>query len=99
RRRGWYRIRRQFLAADKRQIETDLDRHVDAVDLDIDLRVDVPAERAGRELLDQRIELLFADGDADGLGLGPELGARDGTGAFLRHDSPFPGGGVVTAAR
>src|SRR5581483_2929992 len=45
-------ILRQFLRADDGQVQADLDRHRLAVNLDRRLAVQVPAERAGRELLD-----------------------------------------------
>src|SRR5260370_38011581 len=83
-------VRWQLLAAEDGHIHADLHRHADAADFERDLGVDVPAERTGRELLDLGDELLIADGHVDRLGTGPELGAADRTGGFLRHDSPLP---------
>src|SRR5262249_22096026 len=83
RRRGRDAFLGQFLAADHRDVHTDLDRQGDAVDFDGGLAVQVPPQRAGRELLDLRGQRDLADLNRDWPGVGEEVTAADGAAGLL----------------
>ena len=82
-------VLRQFLAADDGEIQPDLDGNLDAAYVDLDLAVEIPAERAGREELNRNRDLFVVDFDRDRLGFRAEIGAADRANGFLGHDKPL----------